>query len=320
MRKIELNSIDTIEGILADFKSYFPSAELDDKGLRVATAEDQFIYSVQNFADLFHLVLFEGVLGQETEVLVKPNENKSIVMRFLMESSLTYREHEMSIGQGMDNGGSIFNSYTPQEFVLPAATRIKYLTIHIPLDNWRSFTEGKWTALNEIVENQAPWILFEGMTPQYSKLLKDICAYNQLDQGRKALCMARSLELATHFLIQLQKRGQDKENLGIPDVELSKILAIRETLSRNLENPPTMEILSREFGMSESKLRNNFKKVYGMPPYQFVLRERLQEAYRLLLSGSRPLMDIALSLGFNDQSHFNRAFKSAFDCTPSSLR
>lgn len=320
MRKIELTFIDSRDAILKEFKSVFPTGTIDEKGFVLENQKERFSYTVIDFLGAFHVVLFEGTLGEDTQVLVNPNDKKSLVVRFILESNVHYKENQMDIGEGLENGASLYNSYSPQNIILKKGKSIKWLAVHIPIDRWLEFTESKWDVLNKIIENKNPWTLFESMTPQFSKLIKDIFALSKLDLGRKAFTVSKSIELVTYFLIQLQRRSQDDESLGIPDVEISKLVAVREMLAKNIEEPPSMNVLSQSFAMSEAKLRSNFKKMFGMPPYQFVLRERLNEAHRLLVSTNRSLTDIALSLGFNDQSHFTKSFKNTFDYLPSSLR
>jgi AraC-like DNA-binding protein len=56
---------------------------------------------------------------------------------------------------------------------------------------------------------------------------------------------------------------------------------------------------------------------------QFVLAERLAEAYRLLTNpvhAPRTISAIAFGLGFNDLSYFNRSFRRRYDATPSEVR
>lgn len=320
MYKIELTSVDSIEGIIKEIQQYFPSGKIDDKGFSIANNKDNFSYSIINFLGAFHVVLFEGSLGDDSEIRIKPNNNKSLVMRFILESNVLYKDEALSIGEGLENGASLYNTYSEQNLFLEKGKNFKWLAVHIPIERWLEFTESKWSMLNDIVEKKNPWILFESMTPKLSSLIKDVFAYNELDIGRKGFIVSKVIELVTHFMVQLHKRSSDIETIGVPDVEISKLYAAREMLTKQLDDPPSMEELASTFAMSETKLRSNFKKVFGMPPYQYLLRERLNESYRLLESTDRSLTDIALTLGFNDQSHFTKSFKKVFACLPSSIR
>jgi AraC-like DNA-binding protein len=56
---------------------------------------------------------------------------------------------------------------------------------------------------------------------------------------------------------------------------------------------------------------------------EFVLRQRLARAYGILrspLQARRAISTIAFKLGFNDLSHFNRAFRRRYHATPSDVR
>jgi AraC family transcriptional regulator len=59
-----------------------------------------------------------------------------------------------------------------------------------------------------------------------------------------------------------------------------------------------------------------FKTTTGYTPHQFVMKARVEKARELLLSSSTPLKQIAVDLGFADQSHFTRQFKLAYHVTP----
>ena len=320
MRRIELTSIDSRDTILKEFKKQFPDGTINEKGFKLDNHKEHFSYDIIDFFGVAHFALLEGTLAIDTQVQINPSALKSLVVRFILESQVQYNETETTIGEGLENGASLYNTYSEQNILLPKNNRIKWLGVHIPIKKWNEFTGSKWPILDKIIENKDPWTLFENMTPKFSTLLKDIFTLKETTIGKNGLIAAKSIELVTHFFIQLQKRNTDKESYGIPDVEIGKIFEIKGLLTKNIENPPDMDTLSKIFAMSKAKLRTNFKKVFGMPPYQYVIRERLNEAYRLLETSNRSLTDIALSLGFNDQSHFTKSFKNTFDCLPSSVR
>ncbi len=62
-----------------------------------------------------------------------------------------------------------------------------------------------------------------------------------------------------------------------------------------------------------------FKEVYGISPYQYVIRCRLEHG-RQLLSQPRSLSEIAHLTGFTDRRAFNKAFRKVYGLSPSNYR
>jgi AraC-like DNA-binding protein len=83
--------------------------------------------------------------------------------------------------------------------------------------------------------------------------------------------------------------------------------------------PPTIKELAREAAMSESKLKKIFKTVYGLPPYEYYQRQRMEKARLMLLSGNYSVKDIGYTLGYANLSNFTLAFKKVFGKVPSQL-
>jgi AraC family transcriptional regulator len=69
-------------------------------------------------------------------------------------------------------------------------------------------------------------------------------------------------------------------------------------------------------GLSPRYFSVLFKRALGASPHHFVLRERIDEAQRLLAAGQMPISEVALNLGFADQSHFSQAFRKITGTTP----
>ncbi len=57
-----------------------------------------------------------------------------------------------------------------------------------------------------------------------------------------------------------------------------------------------------------------------MTPYQYLLRLRMTEARRLLLSTNLPVAQIATRVGFSSSTQFVKMFRSMEGVTPGSLR
>ena len=78
--------------------------------------------------------------------------------------------------------------------------------------------------------------------------------------------------------------------------------------------------LARMAGLSECHFARAFKQSTGLPPHRYLLNRRIAVAADLIARTDRALSDIALEVGFCDQSHFTRQFSSALGTTPSDYR
>ncbi len=72
--------------------------------------------------------------------------------------------------------------------------------------------------------------------------------------------------------------------------------------------------------LSDSQFRKRFGKHFRLSPQEFILRARLQAASKILISTDRPIIDVALSCGFSDQSYFTKQFGKFFEQSPGRYR
>jgi len=93
---------------------------------------------------------------------------------------------------------------------------------------------------------------------------------------------------------------------------------VHEYCHAHLGEKITLEGLAQLCGMSRFQFLRQFTRRLGITPHAWLLRFRLERSLQLLGSGTSRIADVALDLGFYDQSHFDRAFKRAYGVTPSS--
>jgi AraC-like DNA-binding protein len=62
-------------------------------------------------------------------------------------------------------------------------------------------------------------------------------------------------------------------------------------------------------------LVRTFSREFGLPPHRYLTGRRVDVARRLLLDGMRPA-DVAVAVGFHDQSHLHRHFRKMLGTTP----
>jgi AraC family transcriptional regulator len=69
-------------------------------------------------------------------------------------------------------------------------------------------------------------------------------------------------------------------------------------------------------GLSPFHFARMFKASTGLAPHQFLVKRRLERARDLLLSSDQAISEIALEVGFCDQSHLSAHFKRLYGITP----
>ncbi|MEX5503550.1 AraC family transcriptional regulator [Pseudomonas putida] len=93
----------------------------------------------------------------------------------------------------------------------------------------------------------------------------------------------------------------------------------RDYLHANLERDIGLEDLAQACGIDRFRLTRAFKAAFGIAPHAYLIQLRLARARRLLGLGQTPA-EVAVALGFADQSHLGRWFRRAYRLTPADYR
>lgn len=102
--------------------------------------------------------------------------------------------------------------------------------------------------------------------------------------------------------------------------EDDRVRAAMITMEQHMEFGISIPALASSVGLSRRQLERIFLDKAGMSPAQAYKRVRLERAKSLLAHSQRTMIEIALDVGFENASHFTRAFKRTFGVTPSKVR
>lgn len=91
-------------------------------------------------------------------------------------------------------------------------------------------------------------------------------------------------------------------------------------IQHHMSEPITVERLAEELFLNRSYLSRKFKEEAGESLTDFILKEKTEEAKRLLRYSDKPLTAIGAYLGFSSASHFSRVFKAYVGSTPGEYR
>lgn len=129
--------------------------------------------------------------------------------------------------------------------------------------------------------------------------------------------------LAGMLAIQLVRRFSDAESGtaskagGLSRPQLRRAI---EFINDHLAEDFSVEDLAAIVGLSHFHFARLFKSSTGIPPHQYVVRRRVEQAKELLLASGKNIAQIALEVGFCEQSHLASQFKRAYGIAPKAFR
>ncbi|MFZ6185406.1 AraC family transcriptional regulator [Nannocystis pusilla] len=97
--------------------------------------------------------------------------------------------------------------------------------------------------------------------------------------------------------------------------ERALVKQAREFLDAHLAASVTLDQLAAVTGVSKEHVVRSFTADVGLAPHSYQLNARIEQAKQSLLAGSA-ISDVALALGFHDQSHFARHFRRIVGIPP----
>ena len=109
-----------------------------------------------------------------------------------------------------------------------------------------------------------------------------------------------------------------RSNDGLSAEQLRLTLAY---IQSRLDQPIRLAEIAVELGISQSYFCRLFRQSMRVPPYQYVLQQRVERAKRMLRTDQdMAIADIALACGFSNQSNLTRHFRQVTGTTPKLYR
>ena len=95
---------------------------------------------------------------------------------------------------------------------------------------------------------------------------------------------------------------------------------LKEYILTHLDSEITIDSLCKHFYISRTKLYHISKKSFKMGISDYIRKERIKKAKKLLCSTESSISQIASAVGINDTNYFIRIFKNSEGITPLQFR
>ena len=178
------------------------------------------------------------------------------------------------------------------------------------------------------------------MTMQQRSIVANLAEPPIAKAARVLWYQGKALELMAQFFFA----PKDPEFFCMRQKRLARerVERVKEILTRDLSNPPTLEMLGQEVGCSPYYLSRIFSREAGLtiPQYlrnvrmeradlsrifsreagltipQYLRNVRMERAAELLRTGRYNVTEAATEVGYSSLSHFSKAFCETIGCCP----
>lgn len=117
------------------------------------------------------------------------------------------------------------------------------------------------------------------------------------------------------LLARLSRRGPRQTHSGAAVVS-----AALQHIAEGYAQPMDLSTLATACGMASSTFRRAFQRAVGRPPGDYIHDLRIQMAALRLRAGNDAVIDVALCVGYDSLSAFNRQFRARMGCSPREYR
>ncbi|MGG9960752.1 helix-turn-helix domain-containing protein [Ferruginibacter sp. SUN106] len=180
----------------------------------------------------------------------------------------------------------------------------------------------KKNKLNDFFESDRNYIMWPDNTPQLPATytaIKNLFAEKTGHEVADILQLKMlTIEFFTAFFEKYKAEQVADLHMEIANNDRMRIIKVEKYLSDNLlQKFEGIDEIARKFNISPSKLKNDFKAIFGMPIFQFYQKKQMLLASELMKTDDLRIKELANKLGYENAGKFSQAFKKHFDMLPS---
>ncbi|WP_396210843.1 helix-turn-helix transcriptional regulator [Flavobacterium sp.] len=154
------------------------------------------------------------------------------------------------------------------------------------------------------------------ISPSMAIVLSQLFHYNLNPSIKNLYYKGKGYELLSLYFNRSEDPNAEQCPFLIDEENVLKIKKAKEIIIQKMSEPPGLEELAEQVGLSLKRLKMGFKQIYGDTVYGFLFDYKMDYARQLLDSGSYNVNEVGLKIGYSTGSHFIAAFKKKFATTP----
>jgi len=153
-----------------------------------------------------------------------------------------------------------------------------------------------------------------------ARVYRGVCGLQSALEARDHLATQIAGENLLNTLSSRLRVGQQTVRQPSAQLDSNTCKRLRSFIHDKVADDLSLSELAEQAGLGSHQFLAAFGQSFGESPWQYVIRQRLRGARRMLESSNCDLTSVALANGFSSHSHLSSTFKHCFGLTPSAYR
>ena len=154
------------------------------------------------------------------------------------------------------------------------------------------------------------------VSPSMAIVLTQLMHYNLNSSIKNLYYKGKAYELLSLYFNRSEDADIEQCPFLVDEANVIKIRKAKDIVISRMTEPPTLQELSEEIGLTLKKLKEGFKQIYGDSVFSFLFDYKMEVARKLLESNEYNVNEVGLKVGYSSSSHFIAAFKKKYGTTP----
>jgi len=154
------------------------------------------------------------------------------------------------------------------------------------------------------------------ISPSMAIALNQLVNYNLNASIKNIYFKAKAYEVLSLYFNRSEDADIEQCPFLVDESNVLKIRKAKDIIISRMAEPPSLQELADEIGLTLKKLKEGYKQIYGDSVFSFLLDYKMEVARKLLESGTHNVNEVGLKVGYSTSSHFIAAFKKKYGTTP----
>ena len=272
-----------------------------------------------NIENQFHLLHFQNE-SNETQRFERDIDSTFIQLHFCLKGDSKFLFNGGSYTFDVKNQHSIL-LYNPQQKLpinLEISPKTSLISLLISIEKFHSLFSREANHIHFLSDENINRKYYndDEIKPSVLMVLQQIISSSARSSVKDLYIKGKIYEL-----LSLHFQNDEASNIEfcpflVDEQNVIKIRKAKDIIISRMTEPPSLQELANEIGLTLKKLKDGFKQIYGDTVYSFLFDYKMEHARKLLETNQHNVNEVGLKVGYSTSSHFIAAFKKKFGTTP----